>query len=389
MKITLFSMLILLAYPICAQVGVGTDSPQATLHIQSGSANTSADGVIAPHLSKLMLASKVSGTYGSNQVGAIVFVNDVAGTIAGQSVNQTANITEPGYYFFDGNLWQPFAKLQSVTASSPITADTQNGIATIGINRKNMGTATGISTATTPITISGGNQNSVVGSSDVTIAVNNQSPLFNANKIQGIDVAVPTTGTLLDGQTLTYDDVTGRWGYEYPALRAIAGSFPSTGVYCPNTTGTGTTRSSTVYTGASIRLPVGKWMIHVGSTVGTSGTRVLGNGLIYATFWIGDRNNFTNESGNHTTSHIPTYSGIRAGAGLIPFASYKTFVSGSYAVEVKSDDPLLDASGYRPFYIYMTQEKEGNTTDIPNNVNVGSAFSSGAWERYLYVIPIQ
>ncbi|KFE97503.1 hypothetical protein IX39_19675 [Chryseobacterium formosense] len=83
-----------------AQVGVNTDSPQATLDIVGKPTDASSlDGVIAPRIVGAQLRAK---TYTSSQEGALVYVTTADPTPAGQTVN----VTNIGYYYFDGTLWQ-------------------------------------------------------------------------------------------------------------------------------------------------------------------------------------------------------------------------------------------------------------------------------------------
>lgn len=87
-----------------AQVGIGTDTPAASLDVISDLTDlTVADGILAPRVSRANLVAKVAA-YGINQTGTIVYVNDVTGTADAP----TTLITSSGYYFFDGANWQPF-----------------------------------------------------------------------------------------------------------------------------------------------------------------------------------------------------------------------------------------------------------------------------------------
>lgn len=83
-----------------AQVGINTNQGQATLDVVgSPSITTRMDGIIAPRLTETELNKK---TYGTGQTGALVYVTlaDIAPSA------QTVNVTTPGYYYFDGALWQ-------------------------------------------------------------------------------------------------------------------------------------------------------------------------------------------------------------------------------------------------------------------------------------------
>lgn len=81
------------------QVGIGTDSPKATLDVVSEPSNTSSfDGIIAPRITGDQLRVK---SYTAEQTGAIVYVTVADTTPAGQTVD----VKSMGYFFFDGTKW--------------------------------------------------------------------------------------------------------------------------------------------------------------------------------------------------------------------------------------------------------------------------------------------
>jgi hypothetical protein len=86
-----------------AQVGIGTTTPQATLDItgQPG-VSTELDGVIAPRLTGDQLRAK---TYTATQTAAIVYVTTADTAPAGQTID----VTQIGYYYFDGTIWVAMA----------------------------------------------------------------------------------------------------------------------------------------------------------------------------------------------------------------------------------------------------------------------------------------
>lgn len=97
-----------------AQVGVNTATPQATLDVVGKPADTSSlDGVIAPRITGVQLRSK---TYAAAQQGALVYVTAADTAPAGQTIH----VTNGGYYYFDGVLWQ-------AVKSDPINIYNANG----------------------------------------------------------------------------------------------------------------------------------------------------------------------------------------------------------------------------------------------------------------------
>jgi len=99
-KLLTLAVLSFTGYLTNAQVGINTGLPQATLDVVGFPTNASKpDGIIAPRLSLSQLAAK---TYAAAQTGALVYVTSVNAT----PVGPTINVTTPGYYYFDGAVWQ-------------------------------------------------------------------------------------------------------------------------------------------------------------------------------------------------------------------------------------------------------------------------------------------
>jgi len=82
-----------------AQVGIGTTTPKGTLDITGQpTITTQLDGVIAPRLTGNQLRAK---TYTVNETAAIVYVTAADSSPAGQTIN----VTQSGYYYFNGTIW--------------------------------------------------------------------------------------------------------------------------------------------------------------------------------------------------------------------------------------------------------------------------------------------
>ena len=132
MKKIYFTAISLLSISLLhAQVGVNTETPKTTFHIvPTKTDGSTAEGIIAPNLSRAQLIGKDT-RYNADQRGAIVYVTVADGTVS----TKTTNIDKPGYYYFDGSLWQPFTS-GSVTipnepwlvqgSSTQATGNTQN-----------------------------------------------------------------------------------------------------------------------------------------------------------------------------------------------------------------------------------------------------------------------
>ena len=92
------------------RVGINTENPKATLHIAASPDDATAlDGVIPPKMAGDQLKAK---NYTAEQEGAIVYVTSIPTNLDGQVIN----VSEPGYYFFDGTIWKSFEEdtLESV-----------------------------------------------------------------------------------------------------------------------------------------------------------------------------------------------------------------------------------------------------------------------------------
>jgi hypothetical protein len=82
-----------------AQVGINTTTPNATLDIKAKTTDGKPQGLIFPQLSGTEIQNR---TYGSNHVGTIIYA-----TAAPSTPNTvTSEITEPGFYYFNGTKWK-------------------------------------------------------------------------------------------------------------------------------------------------------------------------------------------------------------------------------------------------------------------------------------------
>jgi hypothetical protein len=89
-----------------AQVGINTSNPAASLDVVAKRTNGStSEGIIAPRLTGNQIKS-ADARYTAPQTGTFVYaMSAVSGPTA-----KTVNITAPGYYYFDGRIWQKMGK---------------------------------------------------------------------------------------------------------------------------------------------------------------------------------------------------------------------------------------------------------------------------------------
>ncbi|WP_426475968.1 hypothetical protein ACP3T3_11210 [Chryseobacterium sp. CBSDS_008] len=104
MKKTIILCAMITASLAFSQVGVNTPDAQSTLDVVGNPDDTTKiDGIIAPRLTGNQLAAK-DALYTAAQTGAMVYVT----AAANPKTSKTINVTSPGYYTFNGNLWTAF-----------------------------------------------------------------------------------------------------------------------------------------------------------------------------------------------------------------------------------------------------------------------------------------
>lgn len=124
-----------LSVVIFAQIGINTDSPSSTYDIKinrnaSGAIvnNNIHHGFLAPKISRAELTNN-NVAYGSQQEGAIIYVNDISG---GNIIGNRSNINRVGYYYFDGTLWQQIANIYN--SNGTLTSDRRLNFNNFSIN---------------------------------------------------------------------------------------------------------------------------------------------------------------------------------------------------------------------------------------------------------------
>lgn len=129
-----------MAFSQSGNVGINTENPVATLHVEgSPTTTTKVDGIIAPRLTGDELKAK-DAVYTAAQTGTLVYVTAAVGT----STAKTGNVTAPGYYYFDGSIWQlvPNGNIEPWYNVATTKAATANNQDIYQMGKVGIGTAT-------------------------------------------------------------------------------------------------------------------------------------------------------------------------------------------------------------------------------------------------------
>jgi len=98
-----------------SQIGINNNNnPKSTLDVTAKTTDgTKPEGLIAPRLSGDQIQAG-DAQYTIDQKGSIIYATSPVGTAS----PKTINITEEGYYFFDGNIWQKISQDTSIYKSN-------------------------------------------------------------------------------------------------------------------------------------------------------------------------------------------------------------------------------------------------------------------------------
>lgn len=238
-KASILLLLILIYTQSYSQVGVGTTDPKATFQVIGSPSSTGiADGIIAPRISRANLIAKTA--YSSNQIGAIIYVTDLSGTV--NSVTQ--NITEIGYYNFNGTSWDSMnsnsskfhfgdtkQSFQTTDHSGWIKLDgrAKSTLTPIQVTRANdLGIGTNLPNATNAYLVQNGSAvGSVTGSNTKTIAQSNLPDVAlsgttssNGNHTHTIKVNDNGIITVAGGNVTAMKEAQSNWTSGAPANNA-------------------------------------------------------------------------------------------------------------------------------------------------------------------------
>lgn len=101
LQLTLIGIAMLSMHARSQNVGVNTSTPISTLQVTGKpSTTTTADGVTIPSLTGNQLKDK-DATYTASHMGTMVYVTSA---VTG-ATTKTSNVTEAGFYLFDGSVW--------------------------------------------------------------------------------------------------------------------------------------------------------------------------------------------------------------------------------------------------------------------------------------------
>ncbi len=287
------------ALNVSAQVGVNTTSPKSTFDISakrdsSGNItdNSQIVGLQAPRLTRAELTNLTSA-YGVNQTGALAYITDISAGNANAG-SPRENINSIGYYYFDGTKWQKITNLSdaSYTASNGLTMSgkntklggslVENTTVTQGTNTMafTSSATTGDGTGTSHFTVDGTTLN--VDAANNRLGIGTSSPSVKLDIATGGTSAAPVDGFKLvdgrqkDGYILTSDN-TGVGSWKPAGVLNIPIAKPSSNYI--HASGNSTT---TKYTGMTVTLPPGKWVVNiiVGLTLDPATTYTTGSNFI-------------------------------------------------------------------------------------------------------------
>ncbi len=134
------------------QVTIGSDMPpQATLDVVASETDAeTAVGIIAPRLTGDELKAK-DDLYTTAQTGVIVYVTAATSAVS----TKTTNVTDAGYYYFDGTMWQSLkgenagAPWNVAGTTTPARLNTENiyQMGSVGIGTQNPNTSAALEIA--------------------------------------------------------------------------------------------------------------------------------------------------------------------------------------------------------------------------------------------------
>ena len=328
------------------RIGINTTTPQTTLDVTAPNDNTHIAGIQAPRLTRAELTAKGNSLYGADQKGTLIYITDVSG---GNATGQRVVVTEPGYYYFDGSLWQRavstseytnlYIKDGALTANRTVTQEDKTLTFT--------GTATG-----------GSIFHNTTGTATVPRAA-----------LQIIDGAQGV------GKILTSDEY-GNATWKEPSATAITGTLTKEGI--PSIT----TRESH-NTGATITIPPGKWAVSLGMQLETVPTSTNSIGGYWNVAYLHPSSDNTRPgAGPDLPYNIASSNTDFLTAGYIDSQLGTQTLFGSYILTVRGHDPVT-------FYLFFYPSGErGGASYFPGSASYRNIARADADNTYLYAVKL-
>lgn len=151
------------------------------VNIVTGVSNTSSNN---------SLSTTVNGVTGSN----VSIINSISNSFTGGQLTTTVNGVSASAVTL------PSGTVTTVTGTSPIViTGTPTSTPNVTITRNNIVAGSSSSSASNPLVLDAGATNAVVGGVNATLTVNNTAALWNANQLQGRNIAstAPSNGQAL------------------------------------------------------------------------------------------------------------------------------------------------------------------------------------------------
>lgn len=101
-KINCIIIFILGTFVSFGQIGINTESPKSSFDIEYSGETRVKDGLLVPRLTLKQLTDKGDSVYNTNQLGALIYITDVAD---GNQGGPRVNIARTGFYYFNGSKW--------------------------------------------------------------------------------------------------------------------------------------------------------------------------------------------------------------------------------------------------------------------------------------------
>lgn len=204
MKTLCYLFLLIAGISVKAQVGINTTNPETTFEVVGKPNDPSHfDGIIPPRITGNQLALK---SYSNSKKGAVVFATSPASNLSGQVIN----VSESGMYYFDGSVWQIFAKEKQPIEYRIVLTFDENGTDPL----------TATSTWSAPVNYSGNSHAYLTSSKYYTIGTKNFGGLKGFvlfRKVNGIvnvrfqiyrsSNSAPITGNAFIGIASIFSDI--------------------------------------------------------------------------------------------------------------------------------------------------------------------------------------